>query len=231
MPLVEELSDRTGEGCAQKSEAEQVTGIVLGERFEARYQNERLAELTVGPARFTRVAVVPRLASPPDLYGGSFAIEEGAGTPGVLAVSPPIEVDRVALPPWDRAAARALAERVHDSFAEVEPSPADWRLTDGDDVGGCMAHARRFREWARRSGHATALVFGLLVDDGRAYPHAWVRVGVPGGATTDLDPTTLEEVSPHTHLALAAAAGEPGPEVGKRYLELANGARRVVRQP
>jgi hypothetical protein len=226
--LVEELSGRTGEGCVLESRGDHLAGTVFGERFEARYEGEVLTELEIGAAHFTRVPRAPRLAAPPDLFGAGFAIQ---GVEGNLALLPAVPAVEVALPAWELEPAKALAERVHDSFTDAAPTRADWQLTDADEAGGCLAHARRFQAWAQRSGHTTALVFGLLEDEGRAYPHAWVRVGLSGGRTADLDPTTLEEVGPGSHLPLAATAGEPGPQLGARYLELASGSRRVVRRP
>jgi hypothetical protein len=228
VPLVEELSGRTGEGCVRESHEDHVAGTVLGAPFDARYRDGKLAELTTGSARFTVVEGSPGLPAPPDLFGAGFAVE---GTAGRLALAPPAPVVEMRLAPWQRDPARALAERVHDSFSDASPTHADWQLSDADEVGGCLAHARRFQAWARRSGHEAALVFGLLVDGARAYPHAWVRIALASGKTADLDPTTLEEVSPLTHLALGAASSEPGPELGTRYLELARGALRVVRRP
>jgi hypothetical protein len=184
--------------------------------------------LAIGSARFQRVSESPRVPAPPDLFGAGFAID---GAQGDLALTPPVPEPVVPLVAWELGPARSLAARVHGSFTDDSPTSADWKLTDADRAGGCLAHARRFQAWAQRDGHSAALVYGLLLDGSRAYPHAWVRVALAGGRTVDLDPTTLEQVSGRTHLALAAATGEPGPELGARYLELANGALRVVRQP
>ena len=70
----------------------------------------------------------------------------------------------------------------------------------------------------------------LVVDGGPARPHAWVRVGLPGGRTVDLDPTSLDDVTPETHLPLAVV--EPGGaslEAGGRWLALLRGEHQVVR--
>jgi hypothetical protein len=96
------------------------------------------------------------------------------------------------------------------------PGSADWK-DEGQDVGGCLAHARRFVAQAKAAGHDAELVLGLVVDGGRAYPHAWVRAG-----GTELDPTLMRPVTAGEYLALDDA--------GQRYLELLEGTRRVVRR-
>jgi hypothetical protein len=82
-------------------------------------------------------------------------------------------------------------------------------------------------------GQRVALVHGLLVvDGGPARPHAWVRVGLAGGGTLDLDPTSLDPVTRETHLPLAVAEpGGPSVEAGERWLALLRGEHRVVSQP
>ncbi|HEX4620722.1 MAG TPA: transglutaminase domain-containing protein, partial [Myxococcaceae bacterium] len=106
--LLEELTGRTGEGCAQPSHGDEVTGTVLGEAFQARYQGAQLRELAIGSARFQRVSDSPRVPAPPDLFGAGFAID---GARGDLALAPPGQAAEVLLPAWELGPARALAER------------------------------------------------------------------------------------------------------------------------
>jgi hypothetical protein len=72
-------------------------------------------------------------------------------------------------------------------------------------------------------------VQGLLAapGEGRAYPHVWVRVRLAGGAPLDLDPTSLDEVRPSTHLALAAGASPA--DAGSLWLQVLRGGHRVER--
>jgi hypothetical protein len=222
--LVEELTGRVGQGCVEIAAAAAASGRVFGQPFEARYRQGRLEELSIGAARFTAIPRSVRMEAPPDLFGAGFPTE---GRHGPLALVPAAAPPQVVLKAWDADASRALAERVHDSFSSQDPSDADWMVNDAAQSGGCLAHARRFQEWAKRGHHAAAVVFGLLADGERAYPHAWVRIGLANGQTLDLDPMSLEPVRPETHLPLSATTVEPGPELGQTYLELVSGTRRV----
>jgi hypothetical protein len=60
---------------------------------------------------------------------------------------------------------------------------------------------------------------GLLVEDGRAWPHAWVR----RSDGTQVDPTrTTNEARQRVYLAFPAA------QAGRWFLELASGARTLT---
>jgi hypothetical protein len=83
--------------------------------------------------------------------------------------------------------------------------------------GSCLSAARAWVGEHRED----VVQLGLVVEDGRAWPHAWVRT--KKGAF--LDPTLergAEALSRRKYLAL------PDREAGTRYLELASGSRRVV---
>jgi hypothetical protein len=155
--------------------------------------------------------------APPDLFGGGYAIE---GEKGALALEPPLPERTVATSPWTVAAARALAQQVHDSFAAAGPSRAD-----------CLAHARRCVERAHAAGHEAAIVLGLVDDGGRAYPHAWVRVGLTAQRTCDVDPTLQSQVDAAAYLPFGASRDGADPELGQIYIDLTQGARRVIRVP
>ncbi len=228
----EELEGREGPHCVTAVRGRQVEGTLLGQAFSARYDERGgLEVLEVGEARFTAVAPGVRLRPPPELFAAGVPVEGGVGR---LAFEPawPLPVGP-ALTAWRAGAARALAERVHAAFPEKAPGAADWGARGEEEAGGCLAHALRFAALARERGQRVALVHGLLaVDGGPARPHAWVRVGLPGGGTLDLDPTSLEPVRPDTHLPLALAGPEESAvEVGERWLALLRGGRRVVRRP
>ncbi len=113
---------------------------------------------------------------------------------------------------------RALSRRVHGSFVDRSPSPADFAHDEGAVRASCLGHARRFIEWAAREGLGEVeLVQGVFVEPGtgRAFAHAWVRAGA-----LQLDPTLEVPVLPQTHLAL------PSREL---WPELVSGRLRPVR--
>ncbi|HYO59114.1 transglutaminase domain-containing protein [Archangium sp.] len=229
----EELSGREGPHCVTALRGDTVEGTMLGQRFTARYDERgRMAVLEVGEARFTGVPPGVRLRPPPELFAEGVPVE---GAAGPLAFSPPWPL--VARPgwltDWRAGEARVLAEAVHAAFPEKGPGAADWSGEGEGEAGGCLAHALRFAARAVARGQRVALVHGLLVvDGGPARPHAWVRVGLAGGGTLDLDPTSLDAVTPETHLPLAVAEpGGPSVEAGERWLALLRGEHRVVRRP
>jgi hypothetical protein len=228
----EELSGREGPHCVTARRGDVVEGTLLGQPFTARYDGRgRMVALEVGEARFTEVALGVRLRPPPELFTEGLRVE---GTSGPLAFSPPwpLAVRPSWLTAWRAGEARALAKAVHAAFPDKGPGDADFREGGEGEAGGCLAHALRFAARAAARGQRVALVQGLLVvDGGPARPHAWVRVGLAGEDTLDLDPTSLDPVTPETHLPIALV--EPGGasvEAGERWLALLRGEHRVVRR-
>ncbi|HVE81278.1 MAG TPA: transglutaminase domain-containing protein, partial [Myxococcales bacterium] len=164
------------------------------------------------------------------LFGAGLPAAPGAGA---LRLVPAVAAPAAAAPlrpEWAEAEARAVAAKVHGRFAEKRPSGADFGAPSaGDGAAGCLGHARAFLAEARARGRGAAIVQGLLAAPGedRAYPHVWVRVRLGSGALLDLDPTSLDEVVPSTHLALAAGAS-PG-DAGELWLKVLRGGHRVER--
>lgn len=229
----EELTGEDGPHCVTAVRGPWVEGTLRGAAFRARYDGRgRMEVLEVGDSRFTVAAPGERLRPPPELFADGVPVE---GEAGALAFSPPWRVPRrlPEMTDWSAAEARALAAEVHAAFPEKGPGVADWRRGGEGEAGGCLAHALRFAAGAARRGHRVGLVHGLLVvDGGPGRPHAWVRVGLPGGKTLDLDATSLDEVRADTHLPLALVPPEGAArEAGERWLSLLRGERRVVRQP
>lgn len=237
----EELGERRGALCLRALTRDgSASGSMLGEEFQARYEGGRLRELVIGPARFLAIPPGTAIAPPGDLFGEGFPIDEGGE--GVLALEPGLgEPARVegrpgaARAPWNEREARALARKVYEAFPDKRPGPADLGPTPGEEeeeegVGSCAAHVRRFLRLARETGHEALAVHGLVAEPGeqRAWPHVWVRVMLGGGRMLDLDPTTLDEVTPRTHLPLAATRDEQA--AGRVWLELFSGRYRVVRR-
>jgi hypothetical protein len=228
----EELSGREGPHCVTAFQGDTAEGTLLGQPFTARYDGRgRMVALEVGEARFTEVAPGVRLRPPPELFARGLPVE---GEAGPLAFAPPWPLaSRPSwLTAWREREARALAEAVHAAFPEKGPGAADFREGGEGEAGGCLAHALRFATRAAARGQRVALVHGLLVvDGGPARPHAWVRVGLAGGGLLDLDPTSLDAVTPETHLPLAVVEPEGASvEAGERWLALLRGEHRVVRQ-
>lgn len=101
--------------------------------------------------------------------------------------------------------------------ALVPPAKTRVEMVDGvrEPVAAtnCLEAARA---WVERSGGSVQL--GLVLEEGRAWPHAWVRVG-----GRQLDPTVgAEEARARTYLGF-------DDDAGALYLDLAAGARRVAR--
>ncbi|XXF81672.1 lasso peptide biosynthesis protein [Myxococcaceae bacterium GXIMD 01537] len=229
----EELTGREGPHCVSAVRGPWVEGTLSGATFRARYgEGGRMEELEVGDSRFTLAAPGQRLRPPPELFADGVPVEGGRGA---LAFVPswPVPARLPGMTDWSAAGARALAAEVHAAFPEKGPGVADWRAGGEGEAGGCLAHALRFAAGAARKGQRVALVHGLLtVDGGPGRPHAWVRVGLPGGKTLDLDPTSLDAVRADTHLPLALVVPEgDAREAGERWLSLLRGERRVVRRP
>lgn len=229
--VVEELGGRTGEACVLRREGLVDEGRVLGADYRARYgAGGALEELQIGESRFVRLEGPVRALEPPDLFGDGLPASPGGGALRLepAAVAPPSAV--TLRPEWTEAEARSISEAVHGRFAEKRPSGADFGA-QGSDAAGCLGHARAFLAEAKARGKSAAIVQGLLTDPGgaRAYPHVWVRVRLTGSATLDLDPTSLDEVTRSTHLALAAGA-TPG-DAGALWLEVLHGGHRVARAP
>jgi len=227
----EELGEREGPHCVTRLTPGGLEGTMLGEPFSARYDARgALATLQLGSARFVRVlpgSTAPQ-APPPDFLGRGVALPDG---PGALVLSVPVATG-ASLPAWNAPAAVALARRVHQSFREKRPGPADFDSASRADVGGCLAHALRFQALAASHGQKAAIVHGLVVEEGRGWPHAWVRVGLPGGTSLELDPTSLAPVRAATHLRLAETL-EPHSTAGagRQWLSLFAGELRLLRVP
>lgn len=230
--VVEELGGRSGEACVARREGAVDEGTVLGARYRARYDPEgALVELEIGESRFVRLEGPARAPEPPDLFGDGLPVSPG---PGALRLEPAVPLPPPASAPlrpeWSEQEARAVAAKVHGRFAEKRPSGADFGPPSPDaDAAGCLGHVRAFLAEAKARGRGAAIVQGLLVapGEGRAYPHVWVRVRLTGGGTLDLDPTSLDEVTPRAHLALAAGAS-PG-DAGALWLQVLRGGHRVER--
>jgi hypothetical protein len=191
--VLEEVEARAEELCVASGPATRVTGTLAGKPFTARYDaSGALAVLELGAARWTATAT-PAWSLPPTAspFARGFALE---GLVGPVTLEPPLKgAVRLASPP------RGVA-------------------TEGE-VGRarCLVAAKRYV-----AAHPGAvLVLGLVVEDGRAFPHAWALDGNEAVEPSVVrgDPT----LAAREYLAL------PASEAGRVYLELIDGTRRVTR--
>jgi hypothetical protein len=227
--VVEELGGRTGDSCVLRRDGDVDEGTVLGSRYRARYAKGVMRELQIGESRFVMLeGKDARAPAPPDLFSGGLPVSGGQGA---LRMVPATGAPLLAQlsPHWTNEEAQLVAEEVHGRFAEKLPSAADFG--GEEDSAGCLGHARAFVAAAKARGKSVAIVQGLLVLPGedRAFPHVWVRVRLQGGKTLDLDPTSMDDVTPQTHLALAA--GGRTEEAGALWLRVLRGGHKVVRGP
>ncbi|MBL9038083.1 MAG: hypothetical protein JNG84_06185 [Archangium sp.] len=105
----------------------------------------------------------------------------------------------------------------------VEPPVPGVRARQVRGVDVASAEGESCLELARRvvkARQAKRVVVGLVIDGGRAWPHAWVELA----NGEQRDPTVSAADAPRWYLELPSDAG-------KRYLELVAGTRRVVRRP
>ncbi|GMU62855.1 MAG: hypothetical protein AMXMBFR34_46180 [Myxococcaceae bacterium] len=189
--VFEELRRAPEELCVNRREGATDTGQLAGQPYSARYDARgKLATLTLGKARFEARAA-PTTLPPPEAnpFTRGFPLE---GTAGPAALEPPL------------GGARRL---------DKPPRGAG----DAESVGRvrCLIAARRYV-----ASHPKAeVVLGLVLEDGRAWPHAWVReLGV------EVDPSVAPGdavLKARQYLAL------PPGEAGRVYLELLDGTRRV----
>lgn len=184
------LEERTGKPerlCVEKTNPGIAEGTLENETFVAHYDDqERLTDITVGSAHWTRAAA---------------ATQPPAENPFVRGVSMP------------------------SGELELDPPMAEarWLTKPPRGVGKpkkvgrvrCLVLAR---EEAARRPRSTVSV-GLVIEDGRAYPHAWVN---ENGAA--LDPSVLEG---DPILATRRYLEVPVEKSGSFYLRFFDGAVRL----
>jgi hypothetical protein len=175
--------------------------------------------LRLGAASFMRIIDFGPSMNATDRFAEGFPIQ---GT-GALALVPDKPGSFRQLPSeWSESEALALARRVHRSFTDRSPSKADFEDTPSGSSGSCVAHARRFAALAKERGRTAEVIYGLVAQDGRAFPHAWVRVRLRSGKPFELDPTSLDTVTPESHLAIGSTGA------GNVYVLLLAGQAHVI---
>lgn len=179
--VVEERTGKNEALCVTRSDASSAEGTVDGAAFKARYEHGRLAEITVGAAKW-RATSVPTKSPLKSPFANGIAVPSGD-----LKLTPTVDGAR-----WLEKAPRGI----------------------GTDVGRtrCLLLARR--AVAERKG--ARVVLGVVVENGRAFPHAWVAV-----AGEMLDPSVLpddEVLKQRRYLEL------PTKFAGATYLAIFDGA-------
>jgi hypothetical protein len=214
LEVMDERTGRTGQACSNAVSREELEGIALDESFHATYQDGVLEVLEMGPAHFVRIRDAPALDGARGLWAQGLRVQAGRGE---LLVEPPLPLARPPAAPSSRG--RVWAERLLSDFGAAQPKEA------------CLESAQRLLAYLEERGGHGVLVLGLLLDGGRAWPHAWVRAEGPYAETVDVDPAWARLVVPPGYLALETVApGGHGLVAGQAYLELASGKRRLVRR-
>jgi len=214
LEVVDELTGRTGQACSNEVSREELEGIALDESFHAVYRDGVLETLDLGPARFTRLDSTPVLDGAGGLWARGFPLPGGRGQ---VTFEPRLSLPRQPEAPSTRA--RAWASLTLKEFGP----PAQGER--------CLESSQRLLAWLEERGVRGVLVLGLLLDAGRAWPHAWVRASGPYEEPVDLDPAWARVAVPEGYLALQlVAAGAHGLEAGQVYLDLVSAKRRLARQ-
>jgi Transglutaminase-like superfamily len=214
LEVVDELTGRTGQACSNAVSREELEGIALDAPFHAVYRDGVLETLDLGPARFTRLEATPVLDGAGGLWARGFPLPGGRGQ---VTFEPPLSLPRQPEAPSTRAAGWAS-----QTLKEFGP-PAD--------AERCLDSSQRLLAWLEERGVRGVLVLGLLLDAGRAWPHAWVRASGPYEEPVDLDPAWSRVAVLPGYLALQLVAiGAHGLEAGQVYLDLVSGKRRLARR-
>jgi hypothetical protein len=214
LEVVDERSGRTGQACVNGVSREEMEGVALEESFHAVYQGGTLEMLELGPARFTRVREAPGLDGASGLWAKGMALPGGRGE---LVFDPNLALPRQPSAPSARG--RTWADQQLKEFGAA---------AEGER---CLEASQRLLRWMEERGGHGVLVLGLLLAEGRAWPHAWVRAEGPYQEPVDLDPAWGRVVVPPGYVTLeTVTAGAQGLEAGQVYLDLLTGKRRLVRQ-
>lgn len=208
----EEVTGREGRLCLTRRAGAVDEGTVFEERFTARYGRDgTLEELVLGASRFVRSTRPLMHPGGSPLAAGVPLARDGGGT---LELEPPTK--GIGFSPLKGSAGLTRSE----VEARVEKERA--RLADGE----CLHLARTLVE--RFGSDASEIVYGLAEEDGRVFPHAWVRVQTTDAGPVQLDGALGTEVTRRTHLPLATSRVPGG--AGRVYQWLLEGKARVIRR-
>jgi hypothetical protein len=214
LEVLDERTGRTGQACSNALSREEQEGIALDEPFHAVYRDGVLESLDLGAAHFTRLRMPLALDGATGLWAKGIPLPGGSGT---VAFDPSLSLPRQPSAPSTRG--RTWAEKLLKDFGVAQKDER------------CLEASQRLLAWMEERGVHGVLVLGLLLDAGRAWPHAWVRAEGPYEEPVDVDPAWGRLVVPQGYIALQAVAeGAHGLEAGQVYLDLVTGKRRLVRR-
>jgi hypothetical protein len=214
LEVVDERTGRTGQACSNALSREEQEGIALDEPFHAVYRDGVLESLDLGQARFTRLRTQVAVDGATGLWASGIPLPGGTG---MVAFEPSLSLPRQPSAPSTRG--RTWAEKLLKDFGGAQKDER------------CLEASQRLLAWMEERGVHGVLVLGLLLDAGRAWPHAWVRAEGPYEEPVDIDAAWGRLVVPQGYIALQAVAeGAHGLEAGQVYLDLVTGKRRLVRR-
>lgn len=207
--VFDEVTGKTGTACINDRLGDVDLGNALGNRYRATYREGVLWELELGEAKFVRGEGPP--PPPPDVFALGIPVK---GVEGKLAFTEELGPRRDYRPLrstlWSR-------DRVEEAIAQARA-----RLSPSD-TAACV---RLAEEVLHRVGSGSGqIVYGVVLDGARVYPHAWLRIRGSDDRDWLFDPGLDVEVKPTTHLEL------PTDEPGELYLRLWAGTLGVLRVP
>jgi len=177
--------------CVDERTGHRATGRLDGVPFTASYERERLVALELPGARWSRLEGEAPHGRPRQVFGRGFLVRR---SPGPVRLEPAVPGARLVPEPVTGTGERGSSGRQR-----------------------CLTLAKR----AVAADAHLELVLGLVLEAGRAYPHAWVRDG-----QRHQDPSVLatdtETLGRRVYLEL------PRSVAGRAYLELVAGTLTVV---
>ncbi|MDQ3264835.1 MAG: hypothetical protein M3Y59_14400 [Myxococcota bacterium] len=205
--VFDELTLAKGTACVNDRAEDLDVGVALGTPYRARYQDGLLQELKIGDGVFRRSEGTP--PPPPDIFAAGLPV---SGADGPLGFSSELSKKGRYFPMIPTLLTKG----------RVEEAVRAARATLGSEESG--ACVRLADDVVRRVGRSNAeIVYGVVMDGPRAYPHAWVRVLSPERREWLFDPAMDLPVTPQTHLEI------PNEAVGETYLALWNGTLKIIR--
>jgi Transglutaminase-like superfamily len=205
LEVVDERTGRTGQACSN--------AVSRDESFHAVYRDGVLESLELGPSRFSRLDEAKELDGAAGLWARGIPLPSGRGP---LSFDPGLSLPRQPSAPSARG--RGWAVKLLRDFGAAAKEER------------CLEASQRLLAWMEERGVHGVLVLGLLLDSGRAWPHAWVRADGPYEEAVDLDAAWGRLAEPPGYMALQLVApGAHGLEAGQVYLDLVSGKRRLLR--
>jgi len=185
-----------GQGCWTEASQEHAEGTLFGTPVQVNYG----PDLMPASVRYPKLGLVYRSAAeiPEDLRECQRTVaDDGVVAPGGKGLVPGT-VDKATY----RGATDAETVTVHRSRAALPAAVvAAIASVRGNDLKSCRQAAESLSRQLKAKHFQSRLVSGLLVDQGRYYPHAWLEVKV-GQDWLPVDATTGDGPADATHLKI-----------------------------